>query len=100
MKFLKTFQACEPFVRIAKFESNRLCYLKTPIKRALKVYTRADYFSTICMLNSLIHAKDELEYFPYDSLVVCGMTLYRVSFKKRTVYLTTVDGLLIIVLSL
>ena len=100
MAYLKTFEECESFVRIATLEPPQLCYLQIPIQEALQVKTYDDYLAVIRMLRALIDARNELDQFPYASISICGMVLYRVSFTTITVHITTQNDILVIVLAL
>lgn len=100
MTYLKTFEECESFVRIATLQSSQLCYLNISIQEALHVQSNEEHLSTIRMLNALINARNDLDQLPYDSVVMCGMILYRVTFVAATVHITTEKDVLIIILAL
>ena len=100
MPYLKTFEECEAYVRIATLQPLGLCFMQIPVQEALQVYTDRDYLPTIRMLNALINARDDLDQLPFDSILKCDMILYRVKFATITVHITTHSDLLIIVLAI
>lgn len=98
MAYLKTLSECEPFVRIAKLRESKIFYVQMQIQTALCVKTKKEYLSTLRMLNALINAKNDLDQLPFDTIFICDMKLYRVTFPTVTVLITIKNDFLIIIL--